>query len=72
MSINNRKVGRGILASIAMGLACYGSAYLMEPQEVCSCKPKRKCLLPDCNKFTAHNGGYCCAAHCKLHRLQRK
>lgn len=31
-------------------------------------KPGRKCRLPDCQKTTTHNGGYCCAEHCKLHR----
>jgi hypothetical protein len=30
-----------------------------------------KCLLPCCNILTDHNGGYCCAEHCKEHkRLQ--
>jgi len=27
-----------------------------------------KCLLPSCNNMTTHNGGYCCAEHCKEHR----
>jgi len=31
-------------------------------------KPVKKCLLPGCNKPTTHNGGYCCADHCKEHR----
>lgn len=31
-------------------------------------KPGRKCRLPDCKETTTHNGGYCCAEHCKLHR----
>lgn len=28
----------------------------------------RKCALPGCDKLTTHNGGYCCAEHCKQHR----
>lgn len=32
-------------------------------------KPKGKvCLLPGCKKITYHNGGYCCAEHCKDHK----
>ena len=31
-------------------------------------KPKRKCLLPGCDNLTAHNGGYCCAEHCRNHK----
>jgi len=31
----------------------------------------QKCLLPGCNKMTTHNGGYCCAQHCKLHQEMR-
>jgi hypothetical protein len=35
-------------------------------------KPQTKCLLPGCGKWTTHNGGYCCADHCKKHRLIKK
>jgi hypothetical protein len=31
-------------------------------------KKSRKCLLPSCAALTTHNGGYCCAEHCKQHR----
>ena len=31
-------------------------------------KKSTKCLLPSCNNMTNHNGGYCCAEHCKEHR----
>ncbi len=31
-------------------------------------KQPRKCGLKDCHHTTTHNGGYCCAAHCKLDR----
>lgn len=31
-------------------------------------KQPRKCRLKDCHRTTTHNGGYCCAAHCKLDR----
>ena len=34
-------------------------------------KPKQatNCILPSCNSNTIHNGGYCCADHCKKHRV---
>ena len=35
-------------------------------------EPKIVCSLPDCNKTTSHNGGYCCAEHCIEHREQIK
>jgi hypothetical protein len=31
-------------------------------------KKTSKCLLPGCNIETNHNGGYCCAEHCKEHK----
>jgi hypothetical protein len=31
-------------------------------------KPARKCSLPGCNVMHTHNGGYCCADHCRQHR----
>ena len=34
-------------------------------------KPLVKCLLPGCENMTAHNGGYCCAAHCREHNKLR-
>lgn len=37
-----------------------------------SVKPATKCRLPDCTRTTTHNGGYCSAAHCKLHRQRLK
>jgi len=33
---------------------------------------KRKCLHPDCDKETTHNGGHCSAECCKAHRLLMK
>ncbi len=30
-------------------------------------KPFKPCLLPGCKNKTTHNGGYCCAEHCKQH-----
>ena len=35
-------------------------------------KPQTQCVLPGCENLTAHNGGYCCAEHCKQHREMRK
>ena len=34
-------------------------------------KPRRKCALPECGVMTEHNGGYCCAEHCRRHRRER-
>jgi hypothetical protein len=35
-------------------------------------KPLEECLLPTCHNTTSHNGGYCCADHCREHRrIQR-
>ena len=31
-----------------------------------------ECLLPGCNNLTKHNGGYCCAEHCKQDRERIK
>ncbi len=33
-------------------------------------KPKMECRLPECTELTDHNGGYCCADHCKEHQLR--
>jgi hypothetical protein len=35
-------------------------------------KQSRKCLLKDCQRSTTHNGGYCCADHCRKDRERRK
>lgn len=31
-------------------------------------KKAKKCALPSCRETTKHNGGYCCAEHCREHR----
>jgi hypothetical protein len=28
----------------------------------------KQCALPGCEAVTTHNGGYCCADHCREHR----
>ncbi len=35
-------------------------------------KRSTKCALPGCEQLTAHNGGYCSAAHCKEHASYKK
>jgi hypothetical protein len=35
-------------------------------------KKERQCVLPGCEEMTGHNGGYCCAEHCKQHREMQK
>jgi len=33
----------------------------------------KKCLLRGCEKLTTHNGGFCCAEHCKEYkRIEKK
>ena len=34
-------------------------------------KPLVKCLLPGCEIKTTHNGGYCCAEHCRQDKKAR-
>lgn len=34
--------------------------------------PYKTCLLHSCVNETNHNGGYCCAEHCKRHRVVTK
>lgn len=34
-------------------------------------KPLVKCLLPGCDVLTTHNGGYCCAEHCRQDKKAR-
>ena len=35
-------------------------------------KPEKECLLEGCDERTSHNGGYCCADHCREHKRIRK
>ncbi len=35
-------------------------------------KLSKKCLLPGCENKIKHNGGYCCAEHCKEHGRKLK
>lgn len=35
-------------------------------------REESKCRLPDCRRLTTHNGGYCSADHCRLHRKKQK
>lgn len=51
------------LAAFALGLHSFDNREYMRPN---------KCRLKDCQRMTAHNGGYCSAEHCKLDREKRK
>jgi len=33
-------------------------------------KPQSPCALPGCEAMSTHNGGYCCADHCREHRTR--
>ncbi len=35
-------------------------------------KSPTKCLLPECEKFTYHNGGFCSAEHCREFKRRLK
>ena len=35
-------------------------------------KPSHPCSLPGCGVMHQHNGGYCCAEHCRMHRQQKE
>lgn len=35
-------------------------------------RPYKKCLLPGCEEQTSHRGGYCCAEHCKEHKVNQQ
>ena len=35
-------------------------------------KREATCALPTCQVKTTHNGGYCCADHCRKHREMRR
>lgn len=32
----------------------------------------RQCALPGCEAMTTHNGGYCCADHCREHSQRQQ
>lgn len=51
-----------------MVLAGMGQARLRELER----DYPRRCALPDCQRTTTHNGGYCSAEHCRLHRQKLK
>jgi len=34
--------------------------------------PEVRCALPGCTNSTRHNGGYCCADHCRKDQKRRK
>ncbi len=64
---NNRKLA-AILPLLMFGgmhmPQMMGGSRTMFPAE----NKERKCLLRGCENMTTHNGGYCCAEHCKQDR----
>ncbi len=54
-----RRIFQNRALSVAMGMLGLPIGYETR------IKPKKKCLLKDCAEMTDHNGGYCCAEHCK-------
>jgi hypothetical protein len=35
-------------------------------------RTEHRCALPGCEAMTKHNGGYCCADHCREHRKRQR
>ncbi len=55
-----------IAAILNMGMPCpgpLGCRVHAAPEKIA-----KKCFMPSCDKLTRHNGGYCCADHCREHR----
>jgi hypothetical protein len=57
-----------ILAIVA-GVTAIGAGSAFNFNDA-TAKAPMKCRLPSCMNMTTHNGGYCCAEHCKKHRKQ--
>lgn len=51
--------------STTLGVDAFSVSALVE-------KPKRKCRLEDCDELTSHNGGYCCAVHCRVDQERQR
>lgn len=68
MSNCKAKPTRGVLFGMTI-FSFYGA---MIRCEISDRKLPKKCLLPDCQRTTTHNGGYCSADHCRLHRQKMK
>lgn len=60
------------LAALCMGATQKDSLSGIIPRKHTHAKKLTVCLLPECEIMTTHNGGYCCAEHCKEHRVRRK
>jgi hypothetical protein len=58
------------LASLGMGGQVPGLLGLVPRRYNVQYRKAKPCLLPDCKDTTTHNGGYCCAEHCRLHRAR--
>lgn len=73
-SLSNPLLAASILAPLAwvdppafiagMPAACG----IRMPQDRTVCR----CALPGCERMTTHNGGYCCADHCREHRQRQR
>lgn len=57
--------------ALAMGRLPTLSPYTSLPLAFGGSKQPKKCLLKDCQATTTHNGGYCCADHCKKDRKKQ-
>lgn len=74
----DKVLGAAMLAMAGLGLTSNNKGTIFVDDDALPFDPsvrskaRKKCLLPECQQTTSHNGGYCSAAHCKLHREQMK
>ena len=63
------KLAKAFLAAAMMAATSHNPIFNVRYS---SPKQERKCLLKGCEEMTTHNGGYCCAEHCKQAKGQGK
>lgn len=63
----------GMMESMSPELNYHLKSDLMRPvRRLFREKPYKECILPGCEETTNHNGGYCCAEHCREHRRRHR
>jgi hypothetical protein len=64
--MNRNKMNRNKWLSVYLPLILSRMPNMEDNTVYVPSKPKeKKCLLSRCKNMTTHNGGYCCAEHCK-------
>ena len=73
-SLSSTLLAAGIWPLVAAGHPEHAASLLdaatgrRRPQE----RKAQSCVLPGCEAMTTHNGGYCCADHCREHRQRQR